>query len=80
MPGWAFDNLPAATAGTGAVLVKGSGSLRFAFGVESAAWLEFDSPDLSGSVEMSISEYNEPAIVNAEGHPGKATPRRQRCP
>ena len=46
------------------ILVKGVGSIRFDFGVESAAWLEFDSPDLSGSVETSISEYNEPAIVN----------------
>jgi hypothetical protein len=36
----------------------------FDFGVESAAWLEFDSPDLADSVEMSISEYNEPAVVN----------------
>lgn len=46
------------------IAVNGVGSIRFDFGVESAAWLEFDSPDLSGSVEMSISEYNEPAIVN----------------
>jgi hypothetical protein len=46
------------------ILVKGVGSIRFDFGVESAAWLEFDSPDLAGSIEMSISEYNEPAIVN----------------
>lgn len=46
------------------ILVKGVGSLRFDFGVESPAWLEFDSPDLTGSVEMSISEYNEPAIEN----------------
>ena len=46
------------------ILVRGPGSLRFDFGVESAAWLEFDSPDLAGAVEMSISEYNEPAVVN----------------
>jgi len=46
------------------VVVRGTGSIRFDFGVESAGWLEFDSPDLSGAVEMSISEYNEPAIVN----------------
>ena len=47
------------------VLVMGEGSIRFDFGVESAAWLEFDSDDFSGSVEMSISEYDEPAIVNS---------------
>ena len=46
------------------MVVEGAGSIRFDFGVESAAWLEFDSPDLSGAVEMSISEYNEPAIEN----------------
>lgn len=46
------------------IMVEGVGSIRFDFGVESAAWLEFDSPDLTGAVEMSISEYNEPAIVN----------------
>ena len=63
-PTAAFDNLPAATAAQGAITVRGTGSLRFDFGVESAAWLEFDSPDLNGSVEASISEYNEPAIVN----------------
>ena len=34
------------------------------FGRESAAWLEFDSPDCPGGIEMSISEYNQPAIVN----------------
>jgi alpha-L-rhamnosidase len=49
------------------VSVSGPGSIRADFGVESAAWLEFDSPDLgdSGSaVEMSISEYNQPGVVN----------------
>ncbi len=25
-----------------------------------AAWVEFDSPDCPGGIEMSISEYNEP--------------------
>jgi hypothetical protein len=59
-----FSNLDSLTNGPCQVLVNGTGSLRFDFGVESAAWLEFDSPDFSGSVEMSISEYNEPAIVN----------------
>jgi alpha-L-rhamnosidase len=46
------------------IRVKGIGSIRFDFGVESAAWLEFDSPDLIGRVEMSISEYDEPAVEN----------------
>jgi hypothetical protein len=76
LPGRSFENPSAATTGRGAVLVKGTGSLRVDFGVESAAWLEFDSPDLSGSVEMSISEYNEPAIVNA----GAQSPVKTKAP
>ena len=57
VPALSFENLSAAPTGQGTVLVKGTGSLRFDFGVESAAWLEFDSPDLSGSIEMSISSH-----------------------
>jgi hypothetical protein len=49
------------------VKVIGPGSIRFDFGVESAAWLEFDSPDLSGEVEMSISEFNQPPCPAAPG-------------
>ncbi len=75
-PARSFEHLSAATSGQGVILVKGKGSLRFDFGVESAAWLEFDSPDLSGSVEMSISEYNEPAIVNA----GAQNPVKTKAP
>ncbi len=75
-PSRSFENVRAATSGKGAILVKGTGDLRFDFGVESAAWLEFDSPDLSGAVEMSISEYNEPAIVNA----GAQSPSKTKAP
>lgn len=46
------------------VTVNGTGRLRFDFGVESAAWLEIDSPDLSGDVELSLSEYDAPAFIN----------------
>jgi hypothetical protein len=62
-----FPNLNSFTSDSPSVTVTGTGSIMFDFGVESAAWLEFDSPDLtdSDSVEMSISEYNEPAVVNA---------------
>jgi alpha-L-rhamnosidase len=49
---------------TGSILVNGKGSIRLDFGRVSAAWLEFDSDDLKGTVQMSISEYKEPAIVN----------------
>ena len=46
------------------ITVSGEGSLMVDFGVESAGWIEFESDDLADSVEMSISEYNEPAILN----------------
>ena len=65
-----FENLRSASDKECEVLVQGRGSVCFDFGVESAAWLEFDSPDMAGSVEMSISEYNEPGIVNSPPSPG----------
>jgi len=57
-----FGNLPSLTgAAPPDVAVKDEGSILLDFGVESGAWVEFDSPDCPGGVEMSISEYNEPA-------------------
>ena len=47
------------------ITVTANGDLFLDFGTETAGWLEFDSNDLADSVAMSISEYNEPAIVNA---------------
>jgi alpha-L-rhamnosidase len=46
------------------IKVSGTGDIRFDFGQVNAAWLEFDSRDINGKIEMSISEYNEPAILN----------------
>jgi alpha-L-rhamnosidase len=63
----------------GSVLgISGPCSLRLDFGVEAAAWLEFESGDLHGEVELSISEYNRPGVVNAgPKHPRKtAAPER----
>lgn len=53
-------------------------NIRFDFGQVNAAWFEFDSPGFEGEVEMSISEFNEPAVFNAGSqHPKKtATPAR----
>ncbi|WP_214072998.1 alpha-L-rhamnosidase C-terminal domain-containing protein [Mucilaginibacter sp. dw_454] len=57
--------------------VNGEGDICFDFGQENAAWLEFDSPDLSGRVEMSISEYNQPPPAHALGYPTKTlTPKK----
>ncbi|MGV8879178.1 MAG: alpha-L-rhamnosidase C-terminal domain-containing protein [Sphingobacteriaceae bacterium] len=60
----------------GQITVVGKGSLLIDFGVESAGWLEFDADDLADSVEVSISEYNEPAILNA----GAQTPVKTKVP
>lgn len=75
-PAASFINLRSATTRECNVGVTGTGSIRFDFGVESPGWLEFDSPDFSGTVEMSISEYNEPARVN----PGPAHPVKTLAP
>jgi len=61
-PSGSFENLPSMTGPHPDVTVKGPGSLRLDFGLELAAWVEFDSPDCPGGVEMSISEYNEPGV------------------
>ena len=60
-----FQNLDSLMGDSTYVTVNGTGSIRLDFGITSAAWLEFQSEDFSGSVEMSISEYNEPAIVSS---------------
>jgi alpha-L-rhamnosidase len=61
----AFDGLASATTGKTNITVNGPGSIRLDFGVECAAWIEFDSPDCPGGVEMGISEYNEPGLNKA---------------
>ncbi|MCX6224181.1 MAG: hypothetical protein NTV01_05445, partial [Bacteroidia bacterium] len=57
-----FKNLQSLTVDNPDILVRGTGSIRIDFGIEMGAWIEFDSPDYPGGVEMSISEYNEPGI------------------
>jgi len=59
-----FVNLQSLTGNNPNVTVQGLGSIQMDFGRENAAWLEFDSPDLAGTVTMSISEYNQPEILN----------------
>lgn len=54
------------------IAVNGEGVIRFDFGQTNAGWLEFESEDLIDSITMSISEYNEPSIVNSGAvHPVK---------
>ena len=56
-----FVNQESACGSNCDITVRGTGSIRFDFGVESAAWLEFDSPDMHGRVQMGVSEFNAPA-------------------
>lgn len=58
------------------VEVLGTGMILLDFGVELAGWLEIDSPDLTGTVSLGISEYNEPAIVNT----GPQSPSKMAVP
>ena len=60
-----FSGLDTITAGKVNIKVSGTGSILLDFGVEYAAWLEIDSPDLSGHITLGISEYNKPAFVNS---------------
>ena len=60
--GHSFCNLSSLLNSASNVEVNGPGTIRFDFGVESAAWMEFDSPDCPSDIEMSLSEYNEPGV------------------
>lgn len=44
--------------------IAGEVCLLLDFGVESAAWLEFEADDLNAAPLCSISEYNRPGVVN----------------
>jgi alpha-L-rhamnosidase len=57
----AFAGLKSACGHRCNITVRGTGSIQFDFGVESAAWLEFDSPDMPGGVQMGVSEFTAPA-------------------
>ena len=69
MPGTpqsAFAGYASLTAPNPSVTVNGAGALRLDFDVELAAWIEFDSPDLTSpaGVTLAVSEYNEYEITN----------------
>ncbi len=61
-----FTGLETVTSETCAVRVNGAGTLRIDFGVELPAWLEIDSPDLSGDVTLGVSEHRE--VQSFPGH------------
>ena len=59
----------------GPITVEGEGCLFLDFGEENAGWLEFDAKGLPAAkdVLMSISEYNEPDILNSGTKTAPAT-------
>ncbi len=61
-PPKAFRNTDSARKSSADITVKDAGTLRLDFGAELPAWIEFDSPDGPGSVEMSIGESSEPGV------------------
>jgi alpha-L-rhamnosidase len=65
----AFQDLQSARGGACDISVNGTGAILFDFGTESAAWMEFDSSDLAGHVEMGVSEFNAPANENCIAGP-----------
>lgn len=71
-----FGNLASLTTERPNVEVTGNGTVVLDFGAEFAGWLEIDSPDLSGAVELGVSEYNRPAFVNA----GPKSPSKTAAP
>jgi hypothetical protein len=64
-----------ATINASSIHISGACNLMFDFGQVNAAWLEFDSENLSGEFEASISEFNEPAVFNAGSEHPKKTAR-----
>lgn len=68
-----FSGLQSVISGNCNITVRGTGAFRVDFGTESAAWIEFVSPDLNGSkVQVAVSEFKAPAHEgNAIGVPQK---------
>lgn len=66
------------TEDSSAITVTAPCNIMFDFGQVNAAWFEFESPDFEGAIEMSISEFNEPAVFNVGSqHPKKtAVPKK----
>ncbi len=58
------------------IKVLGEGDIRFDFGCVNAGWLEFESPDLQDTIEMSISEYNQPPVYAPNYPPKTLTPKK----
>lgn len=66
LAGHSFSGLETVGREKCAIRVTGPGTLRLDFGVELPAWLEIDSPDLTGQVTLGVSEYN--VVESIGGH------------
>lgn len=55
----AFSGLESATSQQPEIKVTGPGMIQVDFGIVSGGWLEFDSPDCLGEIEMGVSESRE---------------------
>jgi len=64
----AFANVSSLLAPRPYVTVSGAGGVQLDYGLELAAWIEFESPDLApadvAAVTLSVSEYSEYEITN----------------
>ncbi len=67
----AFKHIHSALTNSCNITVDGTGKIRFDFGTESAAWLEFDSPDLHGQVQAAVSEFHSSAVEGCMAKPQK---------
>ena len=54
-----FKGVESATQETCYIRVTGTGVIRLDFGTELPAWIEIDSPDLAGDIELGCSEHRE---------------------
>ena len=77
-PPGSFANASTLLAPAPLVTVAGPGGLQLDFGLNSAAWVEFDSPDLqpedAALVTLGISEYNEYEVTNLGDKVARPTP------
>jgi len=73
-----FLNVQSLLTATPSVKVQGAGGIQMDFGLNNAAWLEFESSDLTHNdallVQLSVSEYNEFEITNLGPKVGPPTP------
>lgn len=73
----AFSNVDSLLGDSANVTVSGPGGIQLDFGINSAAWIEFESDDLTvadaGKVQLSVSEYDEYEITNLGDKTGAPT-------